>query len=114
VLLEFPIGSGPWDLQSVFYQPVHGHALVNGHSGGFPQSFNINQAALTSLEEHPDLAWRRLHDAGVTHVIVHGAAFRRAEVDVIERWLTSRGATQVAVFGVDRVFAVPSPSRDRV
>jgi hypothetical protein len=107
VLLELPIGSGPWDLQSVFYQPVHGHPLVNGYSGGFPLSFNMNRAALNSLEERPDLAWQRLQHAGATHVIVHGAAFRRAEADIIERWLTSRGATQVAVFGVDRVFAVP-------
>ncbi len=107
VLLELPIGSAAWDLQFVFYQPVHGHPIVNGYSGGFPQTFYNNRDAFMSASTIPDLAWRRLHDVGATHVIVHGEAFRAAQVDVIGRWLTARGATQAAVFGSDRVFAVP-------
>ena len=107
VLLELPIGSEAWDLQFVFYQPVHGHPIVNGYSGGFPQTFYNNRDAFMSASTIPDLAWRRLHDVGATHVIVHGEAFRAGQVDVIGRWLTARGATQMVVFGSDRVFAVP-------
>jgi hypothetical protein len=108
VLVEFPIGSPAWDLQSVFYQRVHRHPIVNGYSGGFPQSFYNNRDAFTSLTQVPDVAWRRLRASGVTHVIVHGEAFSRAsQVEVIEGWLAGRGAARVARLGQDRVFAVP-------
>lgn len=107
VIVELPIGSNAWDLQYVFYQPVHGHPIVNGYSGGFPQTFYNNRDAFTSVSFIPDLAWRRLQDAGTTHVIVHGDAFDAAQVDVIERWLTAKGATPLATHGNDRVFAVP-------
>ena len=106
VLVEFPIGSPAWDLQSVFYQPVHRHPIVNGYSGGFPQSFYNNRDAFTSLSEVPDVAWQRLRLSGATHVIVHGDAFRVSQIDLIEAWLAVRGATPLARFGNDRVFAV--------
>lgn len=48
VLLEYPLGAPAWDLQSVFYQPVHRHPLVNGYSGGFPKSFYDNTDAFTT------------------------------------------------------------------
>lgn len=107
VLLEFPIGEPAWDLQSVFYQPVHRHPLVNGYSGGFPQTFYGNMAAMTNLAEVPDVAWRRLRDSGATHVIVHAGAYRASQVALVERWLSANGATALATFGDDHVFTVP-------
>ena len=107
VIVELPIGSDAWDLQYVFYQPVHGHPIVNGYSGGFPQTFYDNRDAFTAVSYIPDLAWRRLQHAGATHVIVHGDAFDAAQVDVIERWLAAKGATTLATRGNDRVFAIP-------
>jgi hypothetical protein len=107
VLLEFPFGSPAWDLQSVFYQPVHGHPIVNGYSGGFPRSFDDNKEAFTFLSDVPTVAWRRLLQSGATHVIVHRKAFRGGQADVIERWLVTQGATLRFVFGADRMFDVP-------
>jgi hypothetical protein len=86
---------------------VHRHPIVNGYSGGFPRSFDDNKVAFTFLSAVPTVAWQRLLQSGATHVIVHGEAFRPGQAAVIERWLTARGATQTAVFGSDRVFAVP-------
>jgi hypothetical protein len=107
VLLEFPFGSPAWDLQSVFYQPVHRHPIVNGYSGGFPRSFDDNKDAFTFLSDVPTVAWRRLLQSGATHVIVHRRAFRAGQADVVERWLVAQGATLLRVIGTDRVFDVP-------
>lgn len=109
VLVEFPFGVASWDLQSVFYQPVHGHPVVNGYSGGFPRSFDDNKDAFTHLAEVPEVAWRRLRMSGATHAIVRRGALRRRDADAVERWLTARGATLVAARGSDRVFALPRP-----
>ena len=107
VILELPFGAPAWDLQAVFYQPVHRHPIVNGYSGGFPRSFDDNKVAFTFLSVAPTVAWRRLLQSGATHVIVHRAAFRAGQADVVERWLVAQGATQLAVLGTDRVFVVP-------
>jgi hypothetical protein len=107
VLLEFPFGSPAWDLQSVFYQPVHRHPIVNGYSGGFPRSFDDNKEAFAFLSSVPAVAWQRLLQSGATHVIVRRAAFRTGQADVVERWLVAQGATLLSVLGTDRVFVVP-------
>ncbi len=107
VLLELPLGTPAWDLQAVFYQRVHRRPIVNGYSGGFPPSYSDHRDAFSSVSEVPEAAWRRLRDSGATHVIVHGDAFGADQAALIERWLTARGATPLAVFGSDRVFAVP-------
>ena len=108
VIVEFPFGSGTWDLQAVFYQRVHGHPLVNGYSGGFPASFEYTREALAGLAVVPDLAWRRLLESGATHAVVHGRAFRSRQWGRLERWLTGHGATLVATYGTDRLYALPA------
>jgi hypothetical protein len=107
VLLELPLGSPAWDLQAVFYQPVHGRRLVNGYSGGFPRSFDDNRDALEALNVVPEVAWRRVLSSGATHVILHRTAYAPAAANSIEQWLVSRGATEVQAVGEDRAFALP-------
>jgi len=108
VIVEFPFGSGAWDLQAVFYQRLHKHPLVNGYSGGFPASFEYTREAIDALGVVPDLAWRRLLESGATHAIVHGRPFRSRNWAQFERWLTDHGATLVATYGSDRLFALPA------
>ena len=108
VVVEFPFGSGTWDLQAVFYQRVHGHPLVNGYSGGFPASFDYTREAIDGLAVVPDLAWRRLLESGATHAVVHGRAFRSRQWARLERWLTGHGATLMATYGTDRLYALPA------
>jgi hypothetical protein len=107
VIAEFPFGSPAWDLQFMFYQRVHRHPIVNGYSGGFPRTFDDNKEAFRFLSDVPEVAWRRLLESGATHVIVHRAAFIAPDADVVERWLTARGATMIRELGTDRVYAVP-------
>lgn len=107
VLIELPLGSPAWDLQSVFYQRVHRHPLVNGYSGGFPRSFDDNRDALGALAVVPEAAWRRVRNTGATHLILHRTAYAAPAADAIERWLRSRGATLVRAVGQERLFALP-------
>ena len=67
----------------------------------------VLMARFTSLTDVPEAARRRLLHSRATHVIVHRDALRGSQVDIVERWLTARGATLVATFGNDRVFVVP-------
>lgn len=108
VIVEFPFGSGSWDLQAVFYQRFHKHPLVNGYSGGFPDSFEYTRDAIESLAVVPDLAWRRMLETGATHAVVHGRAFRSRDSARLERWLANHGATLMAPYGTDRLYALPA------
>lgn len=107
VIVEFPFGVAGWDLSALFYQRVHGHALVNGYSGGFPRSFEENKDAFDHLEVIPGVAWQRLRQSGATHAVVHRQAFAGARAAVVERWLDANGADRVASFGGDLVYEVP-------
>ena len=108
VIVEFPFGSGSWDLQAVFYQRIHKHPLVNGYSGGFPASYEYVRYAVESLAVVPDLAWRRMMESGSTHAVVHGRAFRSRDWARLERWLANHGATLMATYGTDRLYALPA------
>ena len=108
VIAEFPFGSPGWDLQAIFYQRVHRRPVVNGYSGGFPESFHLNREAFAALDVVPDVAWRRLLDSGATHVIVHLAAIHRRDRIALDRWLTGRGALVLQTFGHDRIYRLPS------
>jgi hypothetical protein len=46
--------------------------------------------------------------SSATHVVVHEGSFRGERGRRFGDWLRERGAEQVAVFGTDRVFALPS------
>jgi hypothetical protein len=108
VIVEFPFGSGSWDLQAVFYQRIHRHPLVNGYSGGFPASYEYIRDAIESLGVVPDLAWRRIRETGATHAVVHGLAFRSRDWARLERWLANHDATLMATCGTDRLYALPA------
>ena len=60
--------------------------LLNGYSSFHPESFEARGRALNSFPSEPALAELRV--AGVTHVLVHAAAFERrygrAALDAID------------------------------
>lgn len=107
VLAEFPFGDDPYELRYMYYSTVHWRRLLNGYSGGFPDSYIRHRAALRRPLTMPDVAWGGLIGSGVTHAVVHEAAFKREEGAAVSEWLRDRGARQVATFGRDRVFALP-------
>ena len=107
VLAEFPFGDPAWELRYVYYSTVHWKRLVNGYSGAFPQPYKVRVARLQRFAEDPDTAWQTLHETGTTHVIVHDAAHAPGEADNVKRWLAAYGASEVARFDSDVLFAIP-------
>ena len=108
-LIEFPFGPPAWELQYVFYQQFHRRPIVNGYSGGFPGSYYRNLAAFTRVADVPAIAWDQLRHTGASHAILHRAAYRAADADIMERWLLDNGARVVSVSGGDRLYALPAP-----
>lgn len=109
-LIELPLGIPAWDVQSMFYQPVHRLPIVNGYSGGFPVWYMPLTESLAVVSSDPSRAWNALVRTGATHAIVHREAYRSpAEADVIERWLSDHGGRLVNASGPDRLFALPLP-----
>ena len=80
--------------------------MLNGYSGHFPLSYNLNATHLRHPLDYPDASWQTLMKAGATHAIVHGTYYRDDEGERIGRWLIDHGARQTAEFEGDRVFAL--------
>jgi hypothetical protein len=107
VVAELPFGYPSWELRYVFYSSVHHHRLMNGYSGGFPDSYLAAAAALMAPLETPDRAWQALRSAGVTHVVVHRQGLGDARAEEILSWLASRGARPAGRFGPDELVTLP-------
>ena len=106
VLVEFPFGTLPWDMYSMFYAGYHRQHLVNGYSGFFPESNTNLRDALNLRIRDPQLAWRALQAVGTTHVLVHESAFPEERRQEVSSWLRASGAKELLVDGSDRLFAV--------
>ncbi len=104
VIVEFPLGEWAYELRYMFYSIAHWHPLLNGYSGHFPLSYNMNATHLRHPLDYPDASWSTLLKSGATHAIVHGQYYRDDEGERIARWLAERGAKQVAEFDGERVF----------
>jgi hypothetical protein len=106
VVVEFPFGEWAYELRYVFYSTVHWHPLLNGYSGHFPMSYNLNAVHFRRPLDSRERSWEALTKSGATHAIVHSNYYRDDEGDKIARWLAQNGARQVADFDGDRVFAL--------
>ena len=99
VISEFPYGDGAWEIRYVYYAAAHWRRITNGYSGAFPPRYSERSARLRRINVDPEAAWQSLRDAGTTHVVVHRNAFANpANADMVERWLTSHGATELERF----------------
>jgi hypothetical protein len=106
VIVEFPLGEWSYEARYVFYSTAHWQPLLNGYSGHFPLSYNLNATHLRHPLDYPDASWQTLMKAGATHAVVHEQAYRDDEGKRIGEWLIDHGAKQVAGFEGDRVFAL--------
>ena len=106
VILELPFGAPAWELQYVFYQRVHRRPIVNGYSGGFPETYYARKEALTAPDVTPGIAWRALASSSATHVIVHRGAYVADGGERVERWLRGHGAAMIHAAGSDRLYAL--------
>lgn len=104
VLVELPFGDVSWELRYVYYSAAHWHPLINGYSGGFPESYLRMRAHLDDPRRAPDDAWEALRRSGATHVVLHSQTYRGDEASEIRTWLEGHGALAVAAFGQSAVF----------
>ncbi len=66
----------------MIYATRHRHPLVNGYSGFVPRDYDVTAQAMRTFPA--DAALERMHQLGITHVVIHPAAGleqRRAEID---------------------------------
>ena len=106
VIVEFPLGEWAYELRYVFYSTAHWHPLLNGYSGHFPLSYNMNATHLRHPLDSPDASWDVLMRSGATHAVVHGPYYRDDEGERIGKWLVAKGARQIAEFDDDRIFVL--------
>ena len=106
IVAELPVGSTNWDVRAVFYSTAHKRRLLNGYSGGFPQGYMALIAVLSRLDTQPAAARAYLARAGVTHVVVHRAAYLNGADGPVVQWLLEGGATRVGVFGTDELYTM--------
>jgi hypothetical protein len=104
VLAELPFGEPAHDLLATFYAGYHRQPLLNGYSGFFPRSFAARAAVLRQPLDDPDAAAAALKDAGATHVLLHGDAFRGDTGRRIADWLIAIGAKQLSAMQSERLF----------
>ena len=106
VVVEFPLGEWAYELRYVFYSTAHWHPLLNGYSGQFPLSYNMNATHLRHPLDYPDASWNTLMRSGATHAVVHLPYYRDDEGERIGRWLVDKGARQLGEFDGDKLFAL--------
>ena len=107
VILELPIGEVPFEARYMFYSTRHWRRLINGYSGGMPQSYALLSSNLSDALLAPDRAWASLAASGASHVIVHEAYYSGSRGDAMTRWLESHGLRTIARAGTDLVLEMP-------
>jgi hypothetical protein len=108
VILELPLGEPAFDIRYMFFSTTHWKRLVNGYSGGAPLAYEFLTEALKDVGTRPDRAWEAIVESTATHAVVHEGSYEGERGRLFGDWLLQRGASQVAVFGTDRVFVLPS------
>ncbi len=106
VLAEFPFAEPAYEVLAVFYAGHHRRPLVNGYSGFFPRSYLDRAAILHRVPNRPEQAAALLGAAGVTHVLVHEAAYIDTRGRDVSEWLLSIGAQLVMAQDSDKLFAL--------
>jgi hypothetical protein len=107
VVLEIPFGVADYDLRSVYYSTVHWRRLVNGYSGFFPPHYSRAIAMISAGPRGGDITWEALNELGVTHIVVHEAAYLDDEGLRFGEWLRQRGAVEVFRDGRDLLLSLP-------
>ena len=111
VLAELPFGSDPFEIRTAYFAGYHRQPVINGFSGFFPASYNERRTWLENDPLDKPTAWKKLLEAGVTHVIVHEQPFPEGKGPMISGWIRNSGGREIASNfnkedGTDRLFAI--------
>ena len=106
-IIEFPFGEWGYELRYMFYSTNHWHPLLNGYSGAFPLSYS-RRGVLRHPLDVPDYAWKVLSEDAATHAVVHEGLYKNGDGTRVSRWLEDHGASLVAEYEGDKVFALRS------
>jgi hypothetical protein len=107
ILAELPIGQPDYDIRSMFYSIVHHARLLNGYSGFFPAHYGLLALTLSDVPSHTMTAWDALRSGGVSHVIVHEAAWLDDRGTRTTAALKERGAVEIFRDGADVILRMP-------
>jgi hypothetical protein len=107
VLAELPLGQPDYDIRAMFYSTVHHARLLNGYSGFFPPHYGLLAVALSDVPAHAPNAWNTLRGGGVSHVIVHEAAWLDERGPRTTAALSALGATEIFRDGSDVLLRLP-------
>lgn len=108
VLVELPFGALPHEARYMYTSIGHWRRLVNGYSGEVPASYYGFSRALQFLPERGREAWQAMHDAGATHVVLHGEHYGEPGTTMLAAWLTGLGAQRVGQVADTLIFRLPS------
>ena len=101
VLAELPLGYPDFDQRAMFYSTVHWKRLVNGYSGFTPPHYGRLTAVLSEIPRHADSSLATLREMGVTHVLVHEAAYIDGEGVATTAVLRESSAVELRRDGTD-------------
>jgi hypothetical protein len=107
VLAELPLGQPDYDIRAMYYSIVHHARLVNGYSGFFPPHYGLLTLSLSDVPLHATTAWDALRSGGVSHVIVHEAAWLDDRGPRTTAALTQLGAIEIFRDGSDVILRMP-------
>ena len=109
VIADLPLGQADYDLRAMYYSIERWRRIVNGYSGFFPPHYGRVKVALSEVQRHPDVSMDALRELGVTHVIVHEAAYLDAEGRETTATLRGLGAVELFRDSTDVLLALPLP-----
>jgi len=107
VIADLPLGEPDYDLRAMYYSIERWRRIVNGYSGFFPPHYGRVKVALSEVPRHPDISVETLRELGVTHVIVHEAAYLDTEGRDTTMTLRGLGATELFRDGSETLLALP-------
>jgi hypothetical protein len=107
VIADLPLGAPDYDLRAMYYSIDRWRPIVNGYSGFFPPHYGRVKVGLSEVQRHPDLSMATMRELGVTHVIVHEAAYLDAEGRDTTAALRGLGGTEVFRDAGDVLLALP-------
>jgi hypothetical protein len=107
VLVEFPFGSPDYDRRAMYHSILHQRRMINGYSAFYPSGYDALVRSVSDFREQPLPAWTALRGHGVTHALVHEAAYLGNEGARVSEWLRESGATEIFRNDGDALFGLP-------